>query len=114
MARLKIFRRVNTYKLRRSNNCWISVLLFDLGFCLNRASRQNNGNSKMKTCPDNPLKKIKTHENPKTNVSAGWSKLYQSGVVNSIMKRMPMHEPWLLHENQLPSIVSPTNTDRET
>jgi hypothetical protein len=57
---------------------------------------------------------LKTHENPKTNVSAGWSKLYQSGVVNSIMKRMPMHEPWLLHENQLPSIVSPTNTDRET
>jgi hypothetical protein len=57
---------------------------------------------------------LKTHENPKTNVSAGWSKLYQSGVVNSIMKRMPMHEPWLLHENQLPSIVSPTNTDRES
>jgi hypothetical protein len=25
-----------------------------------------------------------------------------------------MHEPWLLHENQLPTVVSPDNTDRET
>ena len=57
---------------------------------------------------------LKTHENPKTDPAAGWNKLYQSGVVNSIMKRIPMHEPWLLHENQAPTIVTPTNTDRET
>jgi hypothetical protein len=57
---------------------------------------------------------LKTHENPKTDPAAGWNKLYQSGVVNSIMKRIPMHEPWLLHENQAPAIVTPTNTDRET
>ena len=57
---------------------------------------------------------LSTHENPSTNTSAGWSKLYQSGVISSIMKRVPMHEPWLLHENQLPAVVSPANTDRET
>jgi hypothetical protein len=57
---------------------------------------------------------LKTHENPKTDPAAGWNKLYQAGVVNSIMKRIPMHEPWLLHENQAPAIVTPTNTDRET
>jgi hypothetical protein len=58
--------------------------------------------------------KLTTHESPSTSTSAGWSKLYQSGVISSIMKRVPMHEPWLLHENQLPSVVSPSNTDRET
>jgi hypothetical protein len=61
-----------------------------------------------------PATRLSTHESPSTNVSAGWNKLYQSGVISSIMKRIPMHEPWLFHENQLPAVVTPANTDRET
>jgi hypothetical protein len=54
------------------------------------------------------------HANPATSVAAGWKQRYQSSSIESIMKRVPMHEPWLLHENQLPNIVVPANTDRET
>lgn len=57
---------------------------------------------------------LDTHDSPSTSTTAGWSNLYQSGVISSIMRRVPMHEPWLLHENQLPTVVSPANTDRET
>lgn len=53
-------------------------------------------------------------DNPSTNPAAGWQvRKYQSGVVSSIMKRIPMHEPWLLHENQAPQLLTPTQTDRD-
>jgi hypothetical protein len=29
------------------------------------------------------------------------------------MKRVPMHEPWILHENQIPIAVTEEETDRE-
>ena len=51
--------------------------------------------------------------NAATSTSAGWDKLYQAGIVNSIMKRIPMHEPWLQHENQAPNLQTPQYTDRE-
>lgn len=57
--------------------------------------------------------KLTVHANPLTAVESGWKERYQSGTTDSIMKRVPMHEPWLLHENQAPSVVSPQNTDRE-
>ena len=57
---------------------------------------------------------LKLHPNSKTQTSAGWNKRYQDGTVSSIMKRIPMHEPWLLHENQAPQLVTPKDTDRET
>jgi hypothetical protein len=57
--------------------------------------------------------KLFVHPNPLTAVEAGWKKLYQDGTVDSIMKRVPMHEPWLLHENQLPDFLTPDLTDRE-
>jgi hypothetical protein len=57
---------------------------------------------------------LTTHANPSTSVTAGWKQRYQSSSIDSIMKRVPMHEPWLLHENQLPNVVTPANTDRET
>jgi hypothetical protein len=39
---------------------------------------------------------------------------YQSdNSVSSIMKRIPMHEPWALHENMVPTFVTPDQTDRE-
>lgn len=58
-------------------------------------------------------KVLSTHENPLTSVEAGWKKKYQNGVISSIMKRVPMHEPWILHENYLPNLLTPKDTDRE-
>lgn len=56
---------------------------------------------------------LSTHPNPVTRVEAGWAAKYQSGTVSSIMKRVPMHEPWLLHENVSPQLLKPGFTDRE-
>lgn len=69
-----------------------------------------NGPVAEKAVAINPLT---THQNPKTTVDAGWSSKYQSGLVESIIKRIPMHEPWVLHENQVPTFVDPAETDRE-
>jgi hypothetical protein len=53
-------------------------------------------------------------DNPATSTTAGWqTKKYQSGVIKSFMKRIPMHEPWPLHENQAPTQLTPDNTDRD-
>lgn len=57
---------------------------------------------------------LSTHENPITAVEAGWKSKYQNGVVSSIMKRVPMHEPWILHENLAPDKFTPSLTDRNT
>jgi hypothetical protein len=57
---------------------------------------------------------LTTHANPATSATADWvTTKYQSGTVSSIMKRIPMHEPWLLHENQAPDQLTPDKTDRE-
>jgi len=57
---------------------------------------------------------LTTHANPATSATADWAiTKYQSGTVSSIMKRIPMHEPWLLHENQAPDQLTPDKTDRE-
>lgn len=63
-----------------------------------------------------PASPLSTHTNPKTSSSSEWAnkKRYQNGTMTSIMKRIPMHEPWLLHENQAPTLLKPTNTDRDT
>lgn len=58
---------------------------------------------------------LTTHVNPVTSTSASWATAkYQSGTINSIMKRVPMHEPWLLHENQAPNQLKPSDTDRDS
>lgn len=60
------------------------------------------------------VKPYDLRDNPATSITAGWeTKRYQSGVVKSIMKRIPMHEPWPLHENQAPDQLKPENTDRD-
>lgn len=60
------------------------------------------------------VKPYDLHDNPSTSITAGWeTKKYQSGVVKSFMKRIPMHEPWALHENQAPTQLTPDNTDRD-
>lgn len=60
------------------------------------------------------VKPYDLRDNPATSITAGWeTKRYQSGIVKSIMKRIPMHEPWPLHENQAPDQLTPDNTDRD-
>lgn len=55
-----------------------------------------------------------THDNIFTNTVSEWATTkYQQGAFNSIMKRVPMHEPWALHENQTPNFLNPSDTDRE-
>lgn len=55
-----------------------------------------------------------THDNIVTNVEAGWNpQRYQEGTFTSIMKRVPMHEPWALHENLAPQFTTQADTDRE-
>lgn len=63
-----------------------------------------------------PAPTLSTHVNIKTSSSSTWEnkKRYSAGTLQSIMKRIPMHEPWALHENQAPQQLTPTNTDRET
>lgn len=60
------------------------------------------------------VKPLELHDNPVTSVTKEWaSTKYQAGSTTSIMKRIPMHEPWALHENQAPQLLTPTETDRD-
>lgn len=60
------------------------------------------------------VKMYDLHENPATSITAGWEvKRFQSGIIQSFMKRIPQHEPWALHENQAPDQLTPDKTDRE-
>ena len=60
-----------------------------------------------------PISAIPTHDNIATSIDAGWAEKYNASTISSIMKRVPMHEPWPLHENQAPEQLTPSNTDRE-
>ena len=53
-------------------------------------------------------------DNPATSTVVGWDQRYQAGIVKSIMKRIPMHEPWKLHEHRSPDTLTPDKTDRDT
>jgi hypothetical protein len=59
------------------------------------------------------LEPLNLRENLKTSKEAGWETKYQDGTIQSIMKRIPMHEPWPLHENIAPETLRPADTDRE-
>ena len=72
-----------------------------------------NGPTASSATAAKPIEALKTHKNVVTKFDAGWDKRYQSQPVDSIMKRIPMHEPWALHENQAPDQLTPENTDRE-
>jgi hypothetical protein len=58
---------------------------------------------------------LSLNDNLVTDGSLEWAKTkyIKSDPVKSIMKRIPMHEPWPLHENQAPQFVTPDNTDRD-
>ena len=52
-------------------------------------------------------------DNNATSSLVGWKDRYQAGIVKSFMKRIPMHEPWALHECNAPDQLTPDKTDRE-
>jgi hypothetical protein len=59
---------------------------------------------------------LQTHDNVVTSSTEKWdgkNRYAVSKPLKSIMKRIPMHEPWALHENQAPDFFTPTNTDRD-
>lgn len=59
---------------------------------------------------------LSTHVVVATDGTLEWAstKYQDTGGLISIMRRVPMHEPWLLHENIEPTLQSPAITDRET
>ncbi len=60
---------------------------------------------------------LSTHDNIKTSSKEKWEEKNRYSVkepLRSILKRVPMHEPWALHENFAPEVLTPTNTDRES
>lgn len=62
----------------------------------------------------NRISSLSTHPNIFTDYRLVWKDgKYISGSIKSIMKRVPMHEPWPQHENLAPSLQNQTNTDRE-
>lgn len=56
-----------------------------------------------------------THSNLVTNGELKWNetKYLEDYTINSIVKRMPMHEPWPFHENITPLEFKKDKTDRE-
>ena len=60
------------------------------------------------------VKPYDLRDNLATSTAAGWDKRYQAGIVKSFMKRIPMHEPWALHEHRAPELLTPDKTDRDT
>jgi len=60
------------------------------------------------------IKPLPTRKNILTDSNEEWaSTKYQKGTIDSIMTRIPMHEPWALHENFAPEQLTQDNTDRE-
>lgn len=58
---------------------------------------------------------LNTHELPNSDhINTPWAKQrYNTLPISSIMRRMPMHEPWPGHENFGPDLHTPANTDRD-
>lgn len=60
------------------------------------------------------IKELPVYLNPKNNIEIGWkTKRFKDKDIESIMKRIPMHEPWSKHENLEPEESTPEKTDRE-
>lgn len=56
---------------------------------------------------------LSTHDVVATAIGNWTEKRYQAGTLSTILKRVPMHEPWALHEHLAPQLLTPVNTDRE-
>jgi hypothetical protein len=60
-----------------------------------------------------PVAAMKVHDNPLTSSGNAWkTDRYQAKKpLQSILRRIPMHEPWSMHENLDPTKVVPDKTD---
>jgi hypothetical protein len=60
-----------------------------------------------------PAEPFKIHDIPVTSTAVAWKeKRYQAEKpLQSILRRIPMHEPWSLHENLDPTVSVPDKTD---
>ena len=74
----------------------------------------NGPNNAETAAPADFVRPYDLRDNVATSTTAGWAKKYQSGIVKSLMKRIPMHEPWPLHEHLAPAQLTPDNTDRDS
>ena len=66
--------------------------------------------------PATPATSLNLHENVRTSSEEKWEEKNRYSVkepLKSIIRRIPMHEPWALHENFAPEFLTPDNTDRE-
>lgn len=73
-----------------------------------------NGPDAVEASKANPVERLALHENPASSKDAEWvDQRYQIDPITSIMKRVPMHEPWPNHENLIPQESTPEETDRE-
>jgi hypothetical protein len=60
------------------------------------------------------IQQLSVYVNPKNNNKLEWKGIrYKDADVKSIMKRIPMHEPWPNHENLKPEDSNKSKTDRE-
>jgi len=62
------------------------------------------------------IQQLKLLPNIVTDKDLDWAekKYIADTELESIMSRIPMHEPWALHENQAPQFLTPKLTDRES
>jgi hypothetical protein len=68
------------------------------------------------TDPPSIIKPLKTYDNVVVDpAKSPWvgTRYIVPVTLKSIMRRIPMHEPWPYHENNLPLFVKPGFTDRE-
>ena len=101
---------------RNSFTAGANTEILSTGQHIETASEIHMNGPQARTADDaNTIGDLTTHVNIVTNTDVGWnqSKRYQEGVIQSIMKRVPMHEPWALHENLAPGFFTPGSTDRE-
>ena len=62
------------------------------------------------------IEPLSLHEVPVSDITVGWGekKRYQSEQkLKTLMWRVPMHEPWQLHESNAPEFLQPDKTDRD-
>lgn len=66
------------------------------------------------TAPDQPTP-LELFSLPNRSADAGWSnnKFYKDTDIQSIMQRVPTHEPWDHHENINPGMFTPDKTDTQ-
>lgn len=76
------------------------------------AIHQNGPDADPAIEPDIPTK-LELFSLPNRSNDAGWAngKFYKSGNIDSIMQRVPTHEPWDHHESTNPSKFTPSNTN---